>query len=147
MYRVHKIETRADLEAAYRVRREVFVDEQRVPEELELDEHDEAPGTIHFLARDGEDKAVGTARLRPYGEAGVAKVERVAVRRALRGSGIGRLLMEAVEAEAARLGFGKLVLYAQTHARGFYEKLGYRAYGEPFDEAGIEHIAMDKPVR
>lgn len=130
---------------ALAVRREVFVREQNVPESLELDEYDDAPSVIHFVAyRDGKPKGAG--RLRRYG-ADTAKVERVAVLASERGTGLGRELMLAIEQAAREAAITHLTLNAQCHAQRFYEKLGYQAVGEVFEEAGIEHICMTKRLR
>lgn len=127
--------------AAYAVRHQVFVVEQRVPVDLERDAHDETAD--HFLAcRDG--RAVGAARL--LVEGAVAHVQRVAVLAELRGQGLGVALMGAVESRAMARSVSRVELHAQLHARGFYERLGYRAYGEVFDDAGIPHIAMAKQL-
>lgn len=119
----------------------MFVAEQGVPEELEVDGLD--PGCAHFLAHlDGA--AVGTARLRVLG--GKAKIERVAVLADRRDAGIGRALMDAVEAHARGAGFATAVLNAQTRVAEFYERLGYRREGEVFLEANIPHVRMTKPL-
>jgi predicted GNAT family N-acyltransferase len=175
--RVEKTDDRR-YEDALGVRYAVFVDEQGVPEDLEVDEYEAA--STHFVGyRDAEaatekeeeeaeekevveaeaeaeaaeeavDEAgggggrgepVAAARLREY-EPGVGKVERVAVRAAHRGEGLGAAVMDAVEAHAAREGFDELYLHAQLHVEGFYADRGYERDGEPFTEAGIEHVAM-----
>jgi predicted GNAT family N-acyltransferase len=135
----------ATREDALAVRRAVFVEEQDGPEDRELDEYDDAPTTAHLVAYDGAD-AVGAARLRPYDEAGtVGKVQRVAVRDARRGEGWGRRLMARVEAVARERGYERLTLDVQTHARGFYERLGYSVVDETeFLDAGIPHVEMEK---
>lgn len=124
------------------VRRRVFVSEQGVASEEEWDEHDAAGGeTLHFVAfADG--RAVGCARLRAYGEA--AKVERVAVLPEQRRLGLGRALMEAAERSAGEMGRTRLVLHAQSAVIPFYERLGWRALGPEFSEAGIPHRRMEK---
>ena len=124
------------------IRREVFVAEQGVPIEEEMDAHDAA--CVHFLALD-RGEAVGTARLRVTVD-GHPKAERVAVRRPFRGAGVGRALMRALEDEARALGRRELVLNAQLPVVAFYERLGYRAEGPEFPEAGIPHRAMRKPL-
>lgn len=133
---------------AFAVRHDVFVLEQGVPPELELDELDEAAD--HVLAYAGE-LAVGAGRLavEPAGFAGtdpglgpVGHLGRLAVRREARGSGLGIGLVHAIEARAAQRGLRVVVLGAQTHAVGFYERLGYTAYGEVFDDAGLPHRWM-----
>ena len=137
-----------DRKAAYAVRYDVFVTEQGVPAELELDELDETAD--HFVAYDGE-VAVGAGRLvvEEPGFAGVdpglgpvAHLGRLAVRPAQRGTGVGVELVRAIEARAAERGLRVIVLGAQTHAVGFYERLGYTAYGAVFDDAGLPHRWM-----
>ncbi|WP_129116880.1 GNAT family N-acetyltransferase [Halegenticoccus tardaugens] len=147
--------TRAD---AFAVRREVFVEEQGVPADLEWDDHDER--AVHFVAYDGG-RAVGAARLRRFagseggcksGDFGTAdrgdvgKVERVAVLPDARGSGWGRRLMEAVERAAADRGVAELTLSSQTHAEAFYRRLGYETVSDVFREAGIPHVKMVKSI-
>lgn len=144
-YQIHTVRSEKEMADALSVRRAVFIEEQEVPEELEIDEHDAASsGTIHFVAYDGH-SPVGASRLRPYAP-GVGKVERVAVRKTERGTGLGRLIMQAMEEVAREHNYAMLKLNAQTHAQRFYEKLGYEPHGDVFDEAGIEHIAMLKKL-
>lgn len=123
------------------IRFEVFVDEQQVPKDLELDAFD--AHATHFLAFAGG-RAVGTARLRTLGKD--AKAERVAVLASERVHGVGRALMQEIEREATRLCLPRVVLNAQVSVVAFYECLGYRAEGETFDEAGIPHQRMTKPL-
>ena len=131
-----------ELERCLAIRREVFVEEQGVPIDEEIDAHD--PACTHFLALSAGEVA-GTARLRVTGD-GRVKAERVAVRRPFRGAGVGRALMRALEDEARALGRRELVLNAQLPVVAFYERLGYRAEGPEFLEAGIPHRAMRKPL-
>ncbi|HZG17595.1 MAG TPA: GNAT family N-acetyltransferase [Candidatus Bathyarchaeia archaeon] len=132
-----------ELNDALAVRRIVFIEEQEVPEDLEIDEHDMLSSpTIHFVAYHG-DKPVGASRLRTY-QPGVGKIERVAVLASTRGTGLGRAIMDFMEETARANGYAKVKLNAQCHAQGFYEKLGYVPYGDVFDDAGIPHIAMEK---
>lgn len=132
-----------ELSEALALRHEVFVEEQGVPPELEVDAMDADPrgaaGVVHLLGRI-EGGAVCTGRL-DFGD-GPAHITRVAVRRAYRGRGLGARLMEALHSEARRRGIGRVGLNAQLHALGFYERLGYRAHGPVFLDAGIEHRAM-----
>jgi predicted GNAT family N-acyltransferase len=125
--------------AASAIRHTVFVAEQRVPPELELDEWDER--SRHALARDAHGTVVGTGRLLPDGHIG-----RMAVLAQARGSGAGSALLVALIEEARRLGHRLVQLNAQTHARAFYERHGFVAYGTEFDDAGIAHIAMRRAV-
>jgi predicted GNAT family N-acyltransferase len=138
------------------VRREVFIVEQRIPEAEEMDAYD--TDAVHLLAT-GPAGPVGTVRFlhgaparKKYGHAGIADdttavLGRLAVARAARGTGLGAALVRAVEDEARRLGLARVYLEAQTHALGFYERLGYAAHGAEFDEgSGIPHRAMTKPL-
>lgn len=132
------------METAFDVRHRVFVEGQGVPEARELDGRDDE--ATHFLARDG-DTAVGTARLREYESSpGTAKVERVAVLEARRGEGWGVRLMDAVESHARDQGYERVLLHAQVPVVEFYERLGYGAHGEAFEDAGIPHREMTKPL-
>jgi len=131
---------RDELERCLDIRREVFVAEQGVPAEEEVDGRD--AGCLHFIAVAGDD-VVGTARLRVTAD-GHAKAERVAVRRAARLTGAGTLLMHALEDEARARGHDRLALNAQVHVLPFYEKLGYGVDGPEFLEAGIAHRPMSK---
>ncbi|GAA0671167.1 GNAT family N-acetyltransferase [Natronoarchaeum mannanilyticum] len=132
-------------EDAFAVRRTVFVDEQGVDEALEYDEHDEPDAdAVHFVAYD-DGEPIGAARLR-FPNAGVGKVERVAVLASRRGEDVGRDLMDAVHAEARDRDLDILKLHSQTRAAGFYERLGYERRGEEFEEAGIPHVEMRRPV-
>jgi len=139
---VRRVEDEAELEAALAVRRAVFVEEQDVPEHRELDGRDDT--ATHFVAYDG-DRAVGAARLREYDSAR-AKVERVAVRAADRGQGIGEALMDVVERHAAEAGYDQVVLHAQVPVVSFYEDLGYEVTSEAFEDAGIPHREMRKSL-
>lgn len=116
------------------IRDEVFVHEQNVPPELELDEHDAE--CIHVVAYDG-DKPAGTGRLLPDGHIG-----RLAVRRPYRGQGLGSLILTSLVDEARRQGHLQVELAAQLHAQGFYAAHGFVAEGEVFLDAGIDHIMM-----
>ncbi|QDX41215.1 GNAT family N-acetyltransferase [Salarchaeum sp. JOR-1] len=139
--RVTEATTDAERADAFSVRRDVFVEEQGVPEDVEWDDYDEAERTRHFVAYDGE-TPVGAARLRPADD-DAGKVERVATLKERREEGIGGALMEALE-DAARGEYDRLVLHAQTHAESFYLHLGYETTSDVFDEAGIPHVEMEK---
>lgn len=121
------------------IRRAVFVDEQGVPEALEVDGRDD--GAWHLLARDAAGLPVGCARVLSD-----AHIGRLAVLRGTRGQGVGRDLLLAAVRLARRLGMGDLYLHAQTRARGFYEAAGFIAEGEEFPEAGIAHVLMRLPA-
>jgi predicted GNAT family N-acyltransferase len=140
--RIIEIEFASDLmQEAFGLRYEVFVDEQGVPRELEVDELD-AVATHLVAIHDHE--IVGTLRILEHD--GAAKIGRVAVRAALRGHGIGARLMEHAAAIALDRGFAEIVLHAQVTVAAFYRQLGYFEEGDLFDEAGIPHIAMRKKI-
>jgi predicted GNAT family N-acyltransferase len=121
-------------EDASRIRFEVFVQEQGVPLEIEMDARD--VDCLHALAYlDGA--AVGTGRLLPDGHIG-----RMAVLKSSRGHGVGGAMLERLVDEARRRGMRSVALAAQTHAIGFYRKHGFAALGEEFVEAGIPHQEM-----
>ncbi|WP_224448858.1 GNAT family N-acetyltransferase [Haloprofundus salilacus] len=143
---VEPVESEAAREDAFAVREAVFVNEQGVPEELEWDEHDDAVGTLQFVAYDGGEP-VGAARLRRVDDDdGVRKVERVAVLEAERGNGWGKRLVEALERAASDGGVRELRLHAQTHVETFYRDLGYETTSDVFEEAGIPHVEMWKSL-
>ncbi len=131
-------------EAALALRERVFVDEQGVPHDREVDGKDSE--ATHFLVHE-KDEPVATARVRATDDGRSLKVERVAVARQRRGEGYGDAVMDAVESYAAAEGYDQLVLAAQVPVVGFYERRGYRLEDdEPFDDAGIPHRRMAKPL-
>lgn len=147
MTRVVPVTTREQLEAAWRVRFEVFVTEQGVPAEIEVDELDEAATTRHVLAVAEDGTVLGTGRLlldRP----GEVHLGRLAVRRTARGRGIGALLVTALCRIAMGHATGRppsvvVALSAQESAVGFYERLGFAVVGDRrYLDAGIWHRDM-----
>lgn len=135
------VSTDQEQNEAYRIRKVVFVDEQNVPMDLEIDEHEEA--SIHFIAYDGKD-VVGASRLRFVGEYG--KLERICVLKSYRGKSYGKKLIAKMEEEIINKGYKKAKLHAQTHAKEFYERLGYEVFSDEFMDAGIPHVAMTKEL-
>jgi predicted GNAT family N-acyltransferase len=139
-----------DLPGIYALRHEVFVVGQGVPQDLERDDLDDT--AEHAVAlRDGE--LVGTGRLLdgrtdeqgrlvPGTQGSVATIGRMAVVARERGAGVGRVLLDVLVARADERGAAVVELHAQVHARGFYERAGFRPYGEVYLEAGIEHVGM-----
>lgn len=127
-----------DLALCHALRRIVFIEEQNVPETEEVDGRD--AGALHLLARlDGE--PVGCARILLDGMTG--KIGRVCVLHDLRGHGIGvALIRAALDVLRARPGVSQAKLGAQTHAIGFYEKLGFEVTGPEYLDAGIAHRDM-----
>ncbi len=132
-----RIATEAELASVYALRLEVFVDEQQVPPELELDEDDRR--AWHILA---EEKGVTVGCARILFDQGSAHLGRIAVKRTMRAQGIGSAVVRYAIALCRQRGCTEIGLHAQLHAVGFYEALGFRSHGEPFTEAGIAHIAM-----
>jgi predicted GNAT family N-acyltransferase len=135
--RIRRIASAKELRKAYAIRMRVFVKEQGVPREIELDHDDDR--AIHFLATLCG-KAVGTARLVMRG--GNAKIGRMAVLRSFRRKGAGGKLLKAAVRAAVRRGARRIYLHAQVPVIGFYEALGFHAIGPVFDEAGIAHRKM-----
>jgi predicted GNAT family N-acyltransferase len=134
---VRRVRSEKEQQKAFAIRMRVFVKEQRVPAEIELDHDDQR--AIHFLATTSG-KAVGTARV--VTRRGAAKIGRMAVLKNYRGKGIGRKLLQRAVATAIKLGARRIYLHAQVPVISFYESLGFHAVGPVFDEAGIPHRKM-----
>lgn len=120
------------------IRFAVFVDEQKVPLEMELDEHDAV--CVHVIAR-ADGKAVGTGRLLPDGHIG-----RMAVLKSWRGRGVGAAMLKVLLAAARERGDKEVVLSAQTHALDFYRKHGFVSEGPVYPDCGISHQDMRKKL-
>jgi predicted GNAT family N-acyltransferase len=118
------------------IRHRVFVVEQSVPESLEWDGIDAQ--CVHAIAEDASGAPIGCGRLLPDGHIG-----RMAVLASWRGQGVGRRLLERLIEVAAERGDARIMLNAQTHAMPFYARYGFVPVGEPFNEAGIPHQAME----
>ncbi|QWA21832.1 GNAT family N-acetyltransferase [Streptomyces osmaniensis] len=151
-YAVRVADDPADREACFAVRKEVFVVEQGVPQEIEYDAHD--ADAVHVVAVREDGLPLGTGRLL-YGEAAAARTDgdltvgslgRLAVTQEARGLGVGAALVRAIEDAARARGLAAVDLHAQTHALGFYERLGYVAYGPEFPDAGMPHRAMRRAL-
>lgn len=128
---------------AQAVRSAVFIEEQRIPKELEWDEHDDT--AVHAVAHNRLGQVIATGRL--VAEAGApARIGRMAVHRVLRSSGHGEAVLRALEAVAAQRGEPEVALHAQRSAQTFYARLGYLPHGEPFEEAAIPHIEMRRKL-
>jgi predicted GNAT family N-acyltransferase len=135
--RVERISAKSDLRKAFAIRIRVFVKEQGVPAEIELDRDDKR--AIHFLASESGG-AIGTARV--VIRHGNAKIGRMAVLKKYRRKGVGMKLLERAVAVAKKLGARKIYLHAQAPVIGFYEAFGFHCVGPVFDEAGIPHRKM-----
>jgi predicted GNAT family N-acyltransferase len=133
--RVELFDWDAARERAAPLRHAVFVVEQNVPEESEIDDWD--PQCVHALARDAAGAIVGTGRLLPDGHIG-----RMAVLKEARHLGVGSALLTALMAEARRRGHARAVLSAQTHAVAFYRRHGYAVVSGEYMDCGIPHVDM-----
>jgi predicted GNAT family N-acyltransferase len=131
-----------EVRAALALRHEVFVNEQGVPVEEELDEHDET--ALHLVAVD-DGIIVGTCRLIEADQDAV-RLGRMAVSQAVRRQGVAAGLLREAEHHARETGARRIVLHAQLSAQSVYERDGYVAHGDIFMDAGIEHIAMEKTL-
>ncbi len=141
MLEIKRVGSPEEFERAYAIRLEVFVKEQHVPLEEELDDYDkEALHLIVFI--DGNPAGCGRVYLRND----TAKLGRIAVRKEYRKSGVGRALCEALIDVATEMGAKTLLLDAQTQALGFYQKLGFKEEGDIFLDAGIDHLRMRREI-
>lgn len=130
--------TEAELKTCLEIRRVVFIEEQDVSEHEEVDGKD--PDCLHYLLFH-DDVPTATARILPLGSK--AKIQRVAVLKQGRSGGIGSKLMKFILDDLRKThDFKTAVLGSQTHAIGFYEKLGFKAFGPEYDDAGIPHRDM-----
>jgi len=130
-----------ELFEAFEVRKKVFVEEQKVPVEEEIDQYEEA--AAHFiLYQNGEPAGAGRFRVVD----GLGKVERICVLASQRGTGAGKAIMNKIEQHAKLQGIGALKLNAQTHAIPFYNSLGYEVISDEFLDAGIPHKSMKKSI-
>jgi predicted GNAT family N-acyltransferase len=135
------IESPADMQRAYVIRRRVFIEEQNVPEEIELDADDDH--AFHALAiLDGV--AIGCGRMLAHD--GEVKIGRMAVLREFRGTGVGAHILRFLIEHARAGGFRRAILHAQLAAEGFYLKEGFNPLSGVFDEAGIAHRKMERDL-
>ena len=139
---VRRVTTSLEMAGARALRIEVFVGEQGVPEELELDALD--ANAVHAVALDCAE-VVGTGRLLQLSDLDT-QIGRMAVRASFRRRGVGSQILRLLEDEAKKMGAAQVVLHAQSYVSAFYHGLGYQAEGPPFFEAGIEHILMRKAL-
>jgi predicted GNAT family N-acyltransferase len=134
-FRVRRADWEHDHEHLRRIREVVFVREQHVPSALEWDGSDAS--CLHVLAEDRDGLPIGTGRLLPDGHIG-----RMAVLATWRGGGVGSAILTELVRWAAERGMTEVVLNAQTHALGFYQRHGFFAEGAVFLDAGIDHLRM-----
>ena len=130
------------MQRAHAIRRRVFIEEQRVPEEIEMDADDEH--AFHALAIfDGV--AIGCGRMLEHGD-GEVKIGRMAVLPEFRKTGVGARILHFLIDSARTRGLRKAILHAQLTAEGFYLKQGFTPIGGVFDEAGIAHRKMERDL-
>ncbi|MDQ0719108.1 putative GNAT family N-acyltransferase [Paenibacillus sp. W4I10] len=140
------VSTEEQLEQALGIRHHVFVIEQQVPAEIEIDQYDVISPDVHHVLLSTDGQAVATGRLIYYSK-DTAKMQRIAVLESHRSFGYGRVLLLAMEERARELGLSYSVLDAQCQAQKFYEKLGYEVISEePFYDADILHVRMRKSL-
>jgi predicted GNAT family N-acyltransferase len=131
---------RAELAA---LRRRVFVDEQGVPAEIEQDDADAT--AVHAVSRDDVGRVVATGRLL-LADGGRATIGRMATDASARGRGHAAAVLAELHRQARARGATEVELHAQVDARGFYERAGYAAVGEEYEEAGIAHVTMRRSL-
>lgn len=139
---IKRITVNEDLEKAFYIRKKVFVEEQGVPLEDEFDEFDTLNGKCEHVLVYYEGQPVGTGRLRVV--EGIGKLERICILESYRKFGLGKIIIKALEEIAMDKGIYQVKLHGQTHAEGFYKKLGYNTSSDIFIEDGIPHILMKK---
>lgn len=142
---IKRINNEEELEKAFAIRKEIFVEEQGVGLEDEFDQFDTLEsGTVHILmVIDG--KPAGTGRVNFFDDYG--KLERICIRKDYRKNGCGKGLVQAMEEIVHRFPKRKVILHGQVQAAGFYEKLGYRISSDSFMEEGIAHYVMEKELQ
>ncbi|NCU18430.1 GNAT family N-acetyltransferase [Pallidibacillus pasinlerensis] len=139
-----QITNEEELQQAFKIREEVFVKEQGVPLEDEFDEYDQLNGNCEHILVYHEGEAVGTGRVRVV--EGGGKLERICILKSYRKLGIGKVIVQGLENIAKEKGLEKVKLHGQTHAEGFYQKLGYETASDEFMEDGIPHYLMVKEL-
>jgi len=136
-------ETPAEFEGAVTVRMRVFVGEQGIPANVEVDDADSAPDTVHAVALH-QGLVIGTGRLLPDVDGKGPHIGRMAVEREWRRNGVGGRVLTFLEDHGRSLGFGQITLHAQEYVKSFYARHGYYEVGEMFLEEGIPHREMVK---
>ena len=134
--------TAADWAEVAALRTRVFVEEQGVPPEIEQDDADAT--AVHAVSRDDTGRVVATGRL--VERSGIAVIGRMAADPAVRGRGHGAAVLAELHRQAALRGHREVELHAQLTARGFYERAGYTAVGDEYQEAGIAHVTMRRDL-
>ena len=138
------VKNEEELNIAFEIRKEIFVKEQGVPLEDEFDQFDHLDGNCEHILVHYNDQPVGTGRIR-YVD-GIGKLERICILKPYRKLGLGKVIIAALEEIAEKHGASQVKLHGQTHAEGFYTKLGYRTVSDVFMEDGIPHVLMLKDL-
>jgi predicted GNAT family N-acyltransferase len=133
------VETSRELKEAFTVRRKVFVEEQGISQDIELDSRDDE--ALHMVVKDGS-RIIGTARVL-FPAPNLAKIERMAILRPFRRKGVGGGMVSFLNEELKNRQISKAVLHAQHSAVAFYKSCGFVELGTPFYEAGIKHLRME----
>lgn len=136
------VQTPEEKQQAFSIRFAVFVEEQGVSKDIELDQHDAT--AIHFICYAEDQTPIAASRLRLVNKRG--KLERICVLEKYRGLSIGTHLIQKMEKAIQTHNVHLATLHAQTHATSFYKQLGYETTSEPFMDAGIAHVAMEKQL-
>lgn len=139
-----RITSEEELKIAFHIRKEVFVAEQHVPLADEFDEFDTLQGLAEHILVYYNEQPVGTGRVRWVD--GFGKLERICILEPFRKFGLGKVIIGALEGIATEKGISRVKLHGQTHAEGFYEKLGYQTASSVFMEDGIPHVLMIKEL-
>ncbi|MGP4072124.1 GNAT family N-acetyltransferase [Piscibacillus sp. B03] len=138
---VVQVKIESQMKDAYHVRSEVFINEQNVPPEIEVDEHES--DAIHFVGY-LEEEPIAASRLRTVDD--YCKLERICVLKEYRGKHYGIQMIQEMEKYLADHQINKAKLNAQTHAEQFYKRLGYETISDEFMDAGIPHVTMVKEL-
>jgi len=137
--KIRLVKNKKELEKVFKIRMTVFVDEQKVPPELELDEFDILSKAKHVIAL-YKGKPAGAARIRFPGNK--AKLERLALLKKYRGNGFGKMIIEYMVKYCKKKNPKEILLHSQCYAEKFYRKCGFIPRGKIFLDAGIRHIEM-----
>lgn len=141
---VKRVTNEEELNIAFAIRKDVFVKEQGVPLEDEYDQFDNLNGLCEHILVHYNGQPVGTGRIRFVD--GVGKLERICILEPYRKFGLGKVTIAELEDMAQERGASQVKLHGQTHAEGFYKKLGYHTKSDIFMEDGIPHVVMRKEL-
>jgi predicted GNAT family N-acyltransferase len=142
-YTVRFASSPADLDAGYKLRRDVFETEQNIPRPLDRDAFDYSAD--HVVAFDGKGRCVGTGRVVRL-DARTAQIGRMAVAKDERKAGIGAMVLEALERMATMRGISEITVNSQLPAESFYKHRGFTRMGEVFLDQGVPHVVMKKSL-